>query len=118
MLRGASTSNSIQPWSSISLASYMADLRPVQTRSLYAALRQLDPTTLTAALRARTGVDLRVSFLHDGAAAAGAVAAKSRDAVILLGTNLGVRLRVDVGAAPGRCMPLAADFTVELEPRL
>jgi hypothetical protein len=54
----------------ISLASYIADGQPAQTRSLYAALRQFHRTTLTAALRARTGVELQVSSLHDGSAAA------------------------------------------------
>jgi hypothetical protein len=102
----------------ISLASYMADGRPVQTRSLYAALRQFDPTTLTAALRARTGVNLHVSLLHDGTDAANAIAVSNRDAVILLGTNLGVGLGVDFDAAPGPRLQLASNFTVEPEPRV
>jgi hypothetical protein len=105
----------IDPRVVISLASYIADGRPAQTRSLYAALQQFDPTTLTAVLRARTGVDLQVSLVHDGSAAACAIGASSRDAVILLGTNLGVGLGANVDAASGDHLPLAPEFKVELD---
>jgi hypothetical protein len=102
----------------ISLASYIAEGLPAQTRSLYAAIRRFQPTSLTAALRARTGVDLQVNFLHDGTAAARAVTASSREAVILLGTNLGVGLGIDVDTGLDSRLPLPRDFEVELDPRI
>jgi hypothetical protein len=92
----------------VSVASYLTDGWPAPSQSLYAALRQFDAESLGAALRARTAAALEVTFLHDGTAAARAITESEREAVIHLGTHLGVGL----GATFAR-LPLAPDFKVE-----
>ncbi len=83
----------------VSIASYVRDGRPYDTRSLYA------PVTADAIAHA-AGIDVQLE--HDGTSAARGVVPTAAAAVILLGTSLGIGF-----APPAQTLiPLADRFSV------
>jgi hypothetical protein len=76
----------------VSVASYVARGRPIAAGpSKYRPLSDVDIAWLDDELYRRAGNEFHLLFLHDGTAAArGLNAAGGRDAVIMLGTSLGV----------------------------
>ena len=90
----APTVPTLAPVLMVSLASYVSAGCPSDARlASYAQLSLLgsDPAGVIAALvTAQVGVPVTVHFIHDGTAAACAVAGTPQAAVILLGTALGI----------------------------
>lgn len=72
----------------ISLASYVADGWPANTRGTYARLHALRHDELDAELRRRTEADVSTWFMHDGTAAASGLSDPGRAGLIVLGTWL------------------------------
>ncbi len=92
----------------VSLASYIAHGRPVNTRSVYAPLSRWDPRSLDDELKRRTGVPVHLRFLHDGTAAARGVPDAGRAGLIALGTTLGVGFP----PPPSTLLPVSAALRV------
>jgi hypothetical protein len=93
---------------SVSLATYLADRRPFASNELYDLLSTVDFDTLTDELARASGVPLQVRFIHDGTAAAAALASSGRDGVIVVGTSLGAGFTL-----PGQPrLPIADDLRV------
>jgi hypothetical protein len=80
----------IDPQVLVSVASYLVNGRPAQTASLYAPLGLVGPQDLEGTLTSRLGRAVRLSFVHDGTAAAASLPGRGQNAVIMLGTALGV----------------------------
>ena len=75
------------PRSVMSIASYYG--RP-ETRGLYANLGTLPAGWLSAAVSSATGLATDIDLIHDGTAAASALAGERDAAVVTMGTSLGV----------------------------
>ena len=74
----------------VSLASYMANGRPVDSHSTYSPLGALEPREIAAEITARCGAALDIEFFHDGTIAARGLPHSPHAALIMLGTGLGV----------------------------
>jgi len=99
----------LDPHCTISIACYTRDGRPLDRRGTYAPLGRLPLGVISAAVAERTGQPLRLRFVHDGTAAARALAGQRPAALIVLGTYLGV------GFPPPaeQVLPLADDFALD-----
>jgi len=97
---------------SVSLACYVQKGRPLDRRGTYSPLAGVPVSELEDRLKARSAsasaMDVRVSFVHDGTAAARALATDEPAAVIMLGTYLGV------GFAPAAnsVIPISPAFAI------
>jgi hypothetical protein len=93
----------------VSLASYISQGRQVDSHSAYAELSRRDPRSLDDEITRRTGVPVRLRFLHDGTAAARGVPDPAGSAgLIVLGTALGVGFP----PPPRTLLPVSADLLV------
>jgi len=98
----------LDPHCTVGIACYTRAGRPLDRRGTYAPLGRLPLGAIAAAVAARTGQPMQVRFVHDGTAAARALAGHRPSALIVLGTYLGVGFP----PAAEQVLPLAADFVL------
>jgi hypothetical protein len=98
----------VDPYVAVSIASYVAAGRPISAHGTYGSLGRLDRRQLEAELQLKTGVPVRLEFLHDGTAAARGLVDPGQAGLIVLGSYLAA------GFPPpaGRLAPLADDFSI------
>lgn len=99
----------VDPHIVASLATYLTNGMPVDVHSLYRPLSGFTIAWVEGELEQRIGHIVQLTFLHDGTAAARAVPAGGRAAVIMLGTAMGVGFRP---LSDAEMWPLAPDLVV------
>lgn len=99
----------VNPHVTVSLAAYVIEGRLLTSHGTYGLLQQVDQGQLETDLQLRCGASIRLTFMHDGTAAARGLARPGRAGLIVLGTFL------TAGFPPpaARLAPMADNFRVE-----